>query len=187
MAERRMFANQIVMSDAFLDMGASTRALYFALSMSADDDGFVNKPKSIMRLTSASVDDLNVLISKKFVISFESGIIAIKHWRINNRIRTDRYSKTTYQKELSTLFLDENGAYSTNQQPADNQSATKAQPLVNHLSTNWQPTVGVVKDSIVKYKKENTKRKKKLPDFEMPVCKGNDIEKLKGELFNDNQ
>lgn len=113
MAERRMFAKTIVLSDAFLDMPMSARCLYFTLSMFADDDGFVNSPKGIMRQCGSSEDDMKVLFSKKFLIPFESGIIVIKHWRINNYLRSDRYTPTKYAEEKSTLTLDENGAYTS--------------------------------------------------------------------------
>lgn len=113
MAEKRMFAKQIVLSDEFLDMPMSSRCLYFTLSMFADDDGFINNPKSIMRQCGASNDDMNVLLAKKFIIQFESGIIVIKHWRINNYLRKDRYTETTYIKEKEQLHLKENGAYTT--------------------------------------------------------------------------
>lgn len=111
MAEKRMFAKSIVLSDAFLDMPMSSRCLYFTLSMMADDDGFVNSPKAIMRQCGASQDDLNVLLSKRYVLAFESGVIVIKHWRINNYLRADRYTETTYLKEKKTLTIDEKGAY----------------------------------------------------------------------------
>ena len=111
MAERRMFAKTIVTSDAFLDMPPSARCLYFTLAMFADDDGFVNNPKSIMRQTGATTDDMSILIAKKFVIAFESGVIVIKHWRIHNYIQSDRYHETKYQDEMKTLMLDENKAY----------------------------------------------------------------------------
>ena len=111
MAERRMFAKTIVTSDAFLDMPHSTRCLYFTLAMFADDDGFVNNPKSIMRQTGATLDDMNLLITKKFVIAFDSGVIVIKHWRIHNYIQSDRYHATKYQDEMSLLDVDENKAY----------------------------------------------------------------------------
>ena len=111
MAERRMFAKTIVTSDAFLDMPLSARCLYFTLGMLADDDGFVNSPKSIMRQVGASTDDLNLLLLKRFILAFESGVIVIKHWRIHNYIRNDRYKETKYLDEKSTLALDENGAY----------------------------------------------------------------------------
>ena len=111
MAERRMFAKTIVLSDRFLDMPLGSRALYMTLSMVADDDGFVNSPKSVMRQCGATEDDLKVLITKKFVIPFDSGVIVIKHWRINNYLRNDRYQETKYLEEKSQLIIDEKGAY----------------------------------------------------------------------------
>ena len=111
MAERRMFAKSIVLSDAFLDMPMSARCLYFTLGMFADDDGFVDSPKGIMRQCGASNDDLNVLIAKRFVILFESGVIVIKHWRINNYLRSDRYKETNYTDEKSLLEVKGNDAY----------------------------------------------------------------------------
>ena len=111
MAERRMFAKTIVLSDAFLDMPLSARCLYFTLGMLADDDGFVNSPKSVMRQVGASTDDLNLLLAKRFILSFDSGIIVIKHWRIHNYIQKDRYKESKYIEEKATLTTDENGAY----------------------------------------------------------------------------
>lgn len=111
MAERRMFAKTIVLSDAFLDMPLSARCLYFTLGMLADDDGFVNSPKSIMRQAGASTDDLNILLAKKFVLDFDSGVIVIKHWRINNYLRSDRYTETKYLEEKQCLEVDKNGTY----------------------------------------------------------------------------
>ena len=111
MAERRMFAKTIVTSDAFLDMPLSARCLYFTLGMLADDDGFVNNPKSIMRQVGASTDDLNLLFAKRFILTFDSGVIVIKHWRIHNYIQKDRYKETKYIEERATLMLDEKGAY----------------------------------------------------------------------------
>ena len=112
MAEKRMFAKTIVLSDAFLDMPMSARCLYFTLGMLADDDGFVNSPKSIMRQCGASDDDLRVLMGKKFLIAFETGVIVIKHWRINNYLRNDRYQGTKYTEEKSKLEIEPSGAYS---------------------------------------------------------------------------
>lgn len=106
-----MFAKTIVLSDAFLDMPLSARCLYFTLGMFADDDGFVNSPKGIMRQCGASEDDIKILMSKKFLLAFESGVIVIKHWRINNYLRNDRYQETKYLEEKSELSYDENGAY----------------------------------------------------------------------------
>ena len=111
MAERRMFAKTIIDSDAFLDMPVTARLLYYDLAMRADDDGFVNSPKKIMRMIGASQDDLTILGLRKFIIPFESGIVVIKHWRIHNYIRKDTYNETKYKDEKSELELDENNAY----------------------------------------------------------------------------
>jgi hypothetical protein len=111
MAERRMFAKTIIGSDAFMDMPQSTQLLYFHLGMAGDDDGFVNKPKTIMRTIGSGDDDLRILAAKKFIIPFDSGVIVIKHWRIHNYIAKDRYSETKYKDEFRTLELDENRAY----------------------------------------------------------------------------
>lgn len=111
MAERRMFAKTIVESDAFLDMPVTARLLYYDLGMRADDDGFVNAPKKIMRETGASQDDISLLIAKKFIIPFENGVVVIKHWRIHNYIRKDRYVETKYKDEKAQLRLDENNSY----------------------------------------------------------------------------
>lgn len=111
MAERRMFAKTIIDSDAFLDMPLSAQALYFHLSMRADDDGFINNPKKIQRMIGASDDDCKLLLAKKFLLSFESGVIVIKHWKIHNYIQKDRYKETLYKDEKQQLTLNENNAY----------------------------------------------------------------------------
>ena len=111
MAERRMFAKTIIDSDAFIDMPLSTQALYFHLSMRADDDGFINNPKKIQRMVGASDDDLKVLVMKRFIIPFESGIVVIKHWKIHNYIQKDRYKPTVYVEEKAMLVSKDNGSY----------------------------------------------------------------------------
>ncbi|MDU7069430.1 MAG: phage replication initiation protein [Clostridium perfringens] len=111
MAERRMFSKTIIDSDIFLDMPLSTQALYFHLSMRADDDGFVNNPKKIQRMIGCGDDDLKLLIAKQFIIPFESGICVIKHWRIHNYIQKDRYKPTLYQGELEQLEVDKSKNY----------------------------------------------------------------------------
>lgn len=113
MAERRMFAKTIIDSDAFLDMPQSSQLLYFHLSMRADDEGFINNPKSIMRNVRCTEEDILQLINKKFIIPFESGIVVIKHWKIHNYIAKDRFKPTKYQDEKSGLALDENNSYTT--------------------------------------------------------------------------
>ena len=136
MAERRMFAKSIVLSDAFLDLPMSARCLYFTLGMLADDDGFVGSPKAIMRQIGASEDDIKILIIKKFVLDLDDGIIVIKHWRINNYLRNDRYKETTYADEKKLLEVEENGSYRISDQ----------------RYTNGIPSIG--KDSIGKNSKD---------------------------------
>ena len=111
MADRRMFTKKIVDSDAFLDMPLSSQALYFHLSMRADDEGFINNPKKIQRMIGASDDDMKVLVAKKFIIVFESGIIVIKHWRMHNYIQSDRFHPTDYQEERKLLAVKDNKSY----------------------------------------------------------------------------
>ena len=111
MAQKRMFDKTITNNDNFLEMPDSTQNLYFHLSMEADDDGFVDNWKSIMRMTGKKEDDLKLLIAKRFIIPFETGVIVIKHWRINNYLRKDRYHQTKYLKEKSLLTIEENEEY----------------------------------------------------------------------------
>lgn len=111
MAQKRMFDKTITNSDEFLEMPDSSQNLYFHLSMNADDDGFVNSWKSIMRMTGHKEDDLKVLIAKQFIIPFDSGVIVIRHWRINNYLRADRYVETKFKDELEQLELDDNLVY----------------------------------------------------------------------------
>lgn len=111
MAERRMFSKAIIDSDVFLDMPLSTQALYFHLAMRADDEGFVNNPKKIQKMIGASDDDVKLLIMKRYILTFESGIIVIKHWKIHNYIQNDRFKPTNYVEEKAQLTLDAKKAY----------------------------------------------------------------------------
>jgi hypothetical protein len=106
-----MFSISVIDSDAFLAMPLSTQALYFHLAMRADDDGFVNNPKRIMRTIGANDGDIEPLINKRYIICFESGVIVIKHWRMHNYIQNDRYHKTNYQEEFKQLVVKDNKAY----------------------------------------------------------------------------
>lgn len=112
LANKRMFTMKIVDSDTFLDMPLSTQCLYFHLNMRADDDGFIGNPKRIMKITGASEDDLRLLIAKRFVLTFEDGVIVIKHWRMHNTLSRDRYAETSYTDEKKMLLLKDNGSYS---------------------------------------------------------------------------
>lgn len=110
MANRRMFSLDVVDTDKFLEMPTSTQALYFQLGMRADDDGFVSSPKRITSLVGASPDDLKLLVAKGFIIAFQNGVIVICHWRQNNYVRCDRYTKSIHVDEMNSLSL-ENGIY----------------------------------------------------------------------------
>ena len=140
MAKRRMFSQQITESDSFLDMPLSAQALYFHLGMSADDDGFVNSPRRVQRVIGANDDDLKLLIAKKFVIAFESGVVVIKHWKINNSIRSDRYTPTVYEEEKAMLYEKPNRAYTLGI-PNDYQVAT--------IGCRRQGKVSIDKDTVV--------------------------------------
>lgn len=138
MAERRMFTQKIIDSDAFLDMPLSTQALYFHLNMRADDDGFVNNPKRIQRTIGASEDDLKLLFAKRFVIGFESGVLVIKHWKMHNTLRKDRYNPTQYQDEFALLDLKDNNAY-TERLPELPVVPELPEPTEESVATTWQP------------------------------------------------
>lgn len=156
MAEKRMFSKTIVDSDAFLDMPLSSQALYFHLSMRADDDGFLNNARKIQRVIGASDDDLKLLIMKRFIITFGDGILVIKHWRMNNYLRADRHKPTVYQEELAMLDIKDNGSYTIKDAaclptgiPYDNQCVTQ---------------VSIDKISIDKSSKDICPEPKKSPD-----------------------
>ncbi len=127
MAERRMFAKTIIDSDVFLDMPQTTQNLYFHLNMRADDEGFINSPKKIMRIVGSNQNDLEILLSKRYLIAFESGVIVIKHWKLHNTIRKDRMKTTLYQEEKGLLQEKLNGSY-TECPPSDGQVTDKCPP-----------------------------------------------------------
>ena len=165
MAERRMFAKTIIDSDAFLDMPTSARLLYYDLSMRADDDGFINSPKKIIRMTGASDDDLKVLIAKKFVIPFENGIVVIKHWKIHNYIAKDRYTETKYKEEKAMLKLHENNAYTLSEGKPLNLIEKTKQPL----SEARQKRLDVKKESDLPYSFEYKIRNAFVGE-KCPIC-----------------
>lgn len=111
MAQKRMFDKAITNSDDFLELPDSSQVLYFHLSMNADDDGFVNNWKSIMKMTGTKEDDMKLLIGKQYIIPFDSGVIVIRHWRMNNYLRADRYKETQFKDEKSQLYLGKNEEY----------------------------------------------------------------------------
>ena len=161
MAERRMFAKTIIDSDAFLDMPITARLLYYDLTMRADDDGFVNSPKKIMRMVGASQDDLGILIMRKFILPFDNGVVVIKHWYIHNYIRQDRYKETTYSEQKERLEFDENNAYRFKGEDPVDQVTTNGQPNGNQ----WLTQVRLGKDRLEE-REYKEKEKQLLTDFE---------------------
>ena len=136
MANRRMFSKEVVDSDAFLDMPQTTQLLYFHLGMRADDEGFISSPKKILRVVGSNQNDLDLLLAKNYVICFDSGIMVVKHWKLNNSIRKDRLKETVYFEEKILLDEKENGVYTLNStscidlQPSDNQVTTICPPSI---------------------------------------------------------
>ena len=174
-----MFAKTIIDSDAFLDMPLSAQALYFHLSMRADDDGFINNPKKIQRMIGASDDDCKLLIMKRFIIVFESGVIVIKHWRIHNYIRSDRYKPTIYQEEKAQLLEKENKVYT--------ERLTVGIPNDNQMDTQVRlGKVSLGKDSL-----EETPQAAKKPvrhkygEYKNVLLSDEDVQKLKTEFPKD--
>lgn len=136
MARKRMFTKNVVESDAFLSMPLSTQALYFHLNMKADDDGFVGNPKGIQRLIGAAEDDLKLLIVKHFLIPLDHGVVVIKHWRMHNTIRWDRYTPTVFQEEAQEVYIKQNQSYTVNKNKA-------VASLATSLNKNGNPDIGL--------------------------------------------
>lgn len=171
MAERRMFAKTIIDSDAFLDMPLSTQALYFHLSMRADDEGFVNNPKKIARMIGADDDSLKLLILKHFILPFDSGIVVIKHWRIHNYIQRDRFKETAYAEERAQLEIKKNGAYTIKA----NGSETGSIQASSNLDTECIQGVS---------KLDTQDRLGKVSIGEVSIGEGNDNISLSGNIMS---
>lgn len=133
MADKRMFSSKIINSDAFIEMSPMARILYFNLSLSADDDGFTNSVKREMRISGAQNSDLKELIDKKFVIQFDSGVVLIKHWWINNNRQKDRHTETIFVEEMSLVYQKSNKEYELKSIdfPKRNESVTNMEPSCN--------------------------------------------------------
>ena len=178
MAERRMFAKTIIDSDAFLDMPLSTQALYFHLSMRADDEGFINNPKKIQRMVGASEDDLKLLMAKNFIIPFDSGIVVIKHWKIHNYIRGDRIKKTIYKEEAALLHEKDSGAYTLT---PENTMSVICQSSDSQMSAQ----VRLGKDRLGKVSKEDKGVRHKHGEYKNVLLSDEDLAKLQAEFPND--
>jgi hypothetical protein len=171
-----MFAKTIIDSDAFLDMPVSTQNLYFHLAMRADDDGFINGPRKVQRMVNSTDDDMRILLSKRFLISFETGVIVIKHWRMHNYLRSDRYKPTVYQHEMKQLSIKGNGAYTLNH---GNQPATIGIPDGNQPATQ----VRLGKDRIGK-DREREESFPPSPDQSNQPKAGKDLDRIREHWNN---
>ena len=141
MANKRMFSLDVVDTDMFLEMPASTQALYFHLSMRADDDGVVSSPKKIVKIVGCAMDDLRLLVTKGYVIPFDNGVVVVTHWNINNnQIRSDRYKASRYQDVIE--LLEKNGGVY--------QMSTKCLPNVYQMSDILEPQNRLDKNRIDK-------------------------------------
>lgn len=151
MAERRMFAKSIIDSDLFLDMPPTTQMFYFHLAMRADDDGFINNPKRIQRMIGASDDDMRILIAKRFILTFESGVIVIRHWKLHNYIRKDMYHPTEYQSERKMLALKNNKSpYELSSDAASDDTLRDCNGYVTGTLRDCNENVSIGKDRIGK-------------------------------------
>lgn len=187
MAERRMFAKTIIDSDAFLDMPHTTQLLYFHLSMRADDDGFINNPKNIMRMIGCKDDDLKILLTKKFMLPFESGVVVIKHWQIHNYIQKDRYRETKYKEEKAMLQLDENKAYTIKEEQCiqdvykvDTQDRDRIEIGKDRIELGNNITASEDKSSTASAKAS----KHKYGEYKNVLLKDEELQKLKEEYGN---
>ena len=149
MAERRMFAKNIIESDAFYTLDPKEQTLYLHLSMNADDDGVIDNPAVITRACGVKPCVLNSLIEKRFVIRLEHGLVVIKHWKINNYIQRDRYKPTTYTKEFSALKIKENNAYTEIEKPCvSNLDTNTTNPVSNVFTQNRLDKISIDKNSV---------------------------------------
>ena len=158
MAEKRMFTKKITDSDDFIELPASAQALYLHLNMCADDDGFTKQINSSMFKGHAGVDDFKLLLAKRFVLQFEGGVIVIKHWRMHNTLRKDRYVPTNYQEELSLLGVKSNNAYTLD----ESQMVAKGLPSGCHSideNSKEEISIGKVSEEKEKGVKNDGRRK----------------------------
>lgn len=158
-AQKRMFSLQVVDTDRFTDMPPSAQSLYFHLGMHGDDDGFVSSPKKIQRSVGCNDDDMRLLAEKGFIIPFDSGVVAITDWKINNLLKRDRYTETIYQDEKASLCLKNNGKYAL---------GTEVEPERNQTGTMMEPQYSIEEDSIDKnnQSKQSEKPAGKLRDVD---------------------
>lgn len=144
MANKRMFSLSVVDTDIFLEMPLSCRLLYYELGMRADDDGFVDNWKKIIKMTGLAEDDMKILIAKEFIIPFDNGVIVIKHWRLNNYLRNDRHHPTSHKAELAQLYINDD-VYEL-----ENTEKSTMLPDGRQLVDSWYTESSIDKNSIDK-------------------------------------
>jgi len=176
MAEKRMIKKSVVDSDMFLDMPVTAQNLYFHLNIRADDDGFIDNPKKVQRMIGSCDDDMKLLIAKQFLLIFDSGVLVIKHWRLHNTLRKDRYSPTIYKNEFALLGLSDSNEYVFSD--VLNTIGTEWQPTGNQLETEWQPTGNV--DKIREDKRRIEKNREEKISLDLLQC-NNDVTKCNTE------
>lgn len=161
MAERRMMTRKVTDDDNFISLSSSAQALYLHLSMSADDDGFCNQVSVAMFRAHASLQDLGALLEKRYLYQFENGVIVIKHWRMANALRKDRYTPTTFREELAKLRIKENGAYTLGKD---------GRPVAEWLPDGCQMVAGrLPQDRIDKVRKDKDRSKREGERFAPPT------------------
>lgn len=154
MAQKRMFSLQVIDTDRFMDMPLSAQALYFHLGMHGDDDGFVSSPRKIARAAGCNDGDLRLLASSGYIIPFESGVIVITDWNVNNTLKNDRYHETVYTEERSQISLDSSGKYIL---------GTSLVPEVFHIGSNTEPEHNLTKPNETESVADKPPRSKFVP------------------------
>lgn len=178
MAEKRMFTKKITDDDNFISLPSSTQALYFHLNQGADDDGFNNQVSMAMFKAHATIDDLKVLMAKNYIIRFENGVIVIKHWRMHNTLRKDRYQPTNFQEELKMLNVKSNGAYTLGCQMV----AERLPDGCHSIDKNSIDQISVVEE---REDKESKPIRHKYGEYQNVLLSDADLEKLKDEFPQD--
>ncbi len=177
MAKKRMFNNEVLDTDAFLDMPLSAQALYFHLCMRADDDGFIGNPTRIQKYIGASEDDMKLLVAKRFVLVFDDGVIVIKHWRMHNTIQKDRYKPTNYVEDLAMLGIKENKAYTLNGEQCFQNVSSLDTKCKQNVSSDIDIDLGLDKENI-SFTNVNDCQKLSQKDFQLAVDAWNNLEEL---------
>ena len=190
MAERRMFTKKVTDDDNFMALSSSAQALYLHLSMSADDDGFCNQVSISMFKAHASVQDLQALLEKRYIYQFENGVIVIKHWRMTNALRKDRYTPTAFQEELAHLDIKGNGAYTW--LPSGCQVVAERLPQ-DRVGKDRSEEDSIVKDNMLDSAESAPSPKSAKPtrhkygEYNNVLLSDEDMEKLKSEFPADYQ